>query len=1360
MENASITYSENNQIFIRMHTKRFHLRGLVSLLFVLVATMVSAQGNYRRGALYHVSTTEKIGRMLTFDAQSHKVSMAIRKADQTSQYWTISELAGSWRIICPFGNLALRAIGETVEVGENNGSDESQLWSLIDLKNGHTGLVPANRPDVMLTVEKNGTLKLVPHTTASGNLQAHFLISPSAVAGFDDDLTYRIRSISHPELVLGNNDNGGNNARIVGEKADTTNRGQYWNIKMIDLNRRAICGAFYTQHFDDGGGNPAVDYLLQWPAEVGVWNNAQFRFIPVEGKNGQYLIASASQKKEGTMYALKDGKMKLVKMDAKDRDAWFTFETVSKPKIQSPYWEDETIFAENKEQGVATYMPYATESDMLADTEYYATPWSTPVNKRYLPLNGTWKFRFVTSPDLRPQGFEKDDFNKSDWDTISIPSCWEMKGYDRPIYCNVEYPHSNTPPYIKARPGFNDGGKNYAINPVGSYFRTFSIPADWTSRTTFLHFGGIYSAAFVWVNGKYVGYTQGANNDAEFNLSRYLHAGENSIAVQVFRWSDGSYLECQDMFRMSGIHRDVYLYNVPRTSVRDHVLTSTLSADRRSAQLQVRMTLDNREKLSGDKTVEVKVFDPSGMKIASGTKSFHPAGKDLMDEQITLDIQDVKLWSAETPELYTVRIIQKDSQGQEEMAFSTKYGFRDIAIKGSQVYINGKKVFFKGVNRHDSDPLLGRAVSTASMLRDVLMMKQNNINTIRTSHYPNNARMYAMFDHYGLYTMDEADLEDHANQGISDMKSWIPAFEDRIDRMVRRDRNHPAVIFWSLGNECGGGSNFKYCYDKARSLDSRPIHYEGTRDGKSYGGNRFSDLYSKMYPGNEWMERYANSFDKPMFLCEMAHSMGNSTGNLKEFCEMSENSTSIIGMGIWDWVDQAIYEPAEIKAGTYKGRLRTGYDFPGPHQGNFCCNGIIPATREASAKLAEVKQAFSYIAMKLNGANEGDNTITFTIRNKYAFRTLSPFDLRIDVLKNGYKAGSKVMKIGDIAAGDSAQFTVKLPKVKLKKARETGEEILVNLVAFSRDAQVFADKGWEASEYQYVLTGRKRLPEPIAPKRQPAPMAMTSGAGTLTVGNENVQLGFDETTGQLTSLVLGGHEILGKDGGFIYDNHRWIENDRFGNTSNGQAKEGTIRTEGNDRYTLVRTTRESSLCGTSISYRIYPEGIVDIEARFNPQTENLRRAGLVCTLDSTLSTVRYYAHGPWENSNDRLDGCPIGRYENKVKDFAEPNLKPQTTGTREGLREMTLTAADGHGIRIETEGNVNFSILPYTDADLMNAAHYWELNPRPYNVLHLDARTRGVGNASCGGPDCDTFPPYRIPKETMTYKLRITPVKK
>lgn len=1020
---------------------------------------------------------------------------------------------------------------------------------------------------------------------------------------------------------------------------------------------------------------------------------------------------------------------------------------------EKTYWEDETRFAENKEAGHATYIPYVSEKEMTDDTEFYRTPWTEVHSSAYLSLNGNWAFHLVSEPAKRPKDFYKEDYDLTGWDTIPVPSNWEMQGYDRPIYANVEFPHADVPPFIEARKGFNDNGKNYGINPVGSYVRYFDLPQGWEKKRTFIHFGGIYSAAFVYLNGEYVGYTQGANNDAEFDLTDYLRAGKNRLAVQVFRWSDGSYLECQDMFRMSGIFRDVYMYNVPLVSVRDHYITSSLHVDDgyKSGNMKVELTLDNRLREKGSKELVVRLLNPEGVLVAeSEVEVTYTSGSSLSKVDVSFDVADLQLWTAETPHLYTVHVVQRQ-QGRDELAFSTKYGFRDIEVKGSLLYVNGKRVFFKGTNRHDTHPVYGRAVPVESMLWDVLTMKRNNVNMIRTSHYPNAAKMYAMFDYYGLYVMDEADLEDHANQSISNMPSWIPAFVDRIDRMVLRDRNHPSIIFWSLGNEAGGGSNFRYCYDAAKKLDNRPVHYEGTRDGKSYGGNRFSDFYSKMYPSMDWMNEHVSLFEKPLFVCEYAHAMGNAIGNLKEYWESIESSSSTIGGAIWDWVDQAIYEPLEMKKGIY--RLHTGYDFPGPHQGNFCSNGIVPATREESAKLKEVKAVYQYVGFDLLKTDFTENAVVVQVRNKYAFLPLNGFELEWEAVINGNIVGTDRMKLAAVSPGDSLEMVLKLPGLNLQKAQKAGDEVLLNLRVAMLEPTVWAEAGHEVATSQFEILSRKNLLVLQAFRSKKHKLYVKEATDKIEVANDRITAIFDKATGRMNRLVMAGKEIISQGGGFLYDNYRWIENDLFKHTENGLDANGTCSVTEEKGRIVIQTTRKGSRCSTEIIYTFTPDGVMDMDVKFMPHETDLRRCGLVCLIDSTLSQVDYYAYGPWENYVDRKSGCMVGRYHTTVDEMGGSYVKPQSMGNREGLRELKMTDRSGKGIRIQTQGNVSFSALPYTDTDLMETKHTWELVKRPYIVLHLDAALRGLGNASCGP---ETMTKYQIPQKEMTYKLRVS----
>ncbi len=1287
---------------------------LLAAVMAVVSIPLWAQ-DFTPGDFYNITPS---GSTLQIDGNAQ---LAAADPANVSEYWTLTALSGSWRISNPFSNLALKADGNVLKAIEVNGSDEFQLWTIKDAGKGLFTLTPTNNPSVALAVS-NGKPALV-----SANKAGKFSITPTSVRGFGDALTYQFRSVSNPELILGNGDSGENNSFIVAETPDAENRGQYWNVKMIDLNQRAISGAFYGKHWDDGGNNASITRLLQWQAQEGAWNNARFTLISVN--DGKAVVISSVNKKN--MYKLDEkGNLVAAPLDITDPAAQFAVEIVEKPKIASPIWEDEQIFAINKLTGRATAFPYASEEEMLASANCLLTPWvKTPSSVRQ-SLNGMWKFNLVPEPSQRPTDFMNIDFDASAWDSIPVPSNWEMHGYDKPIYCNVEYPHSNTPPFIKARPGFNDGGKNYGINPVGSYLRPFTVPENWNGRRTILHFGGIYSAASVWLNGEFVGYTQGANNVSEFDITDLLQSGENTLAVQVMRWSDGSYLECQDMFRMSGIFRDVELISLPQMAVFDHYITTSLSDNYTKADIEVNLTTRGE----GSDNVTVKLYSPAGSLIKSET--INVKGND--SSVVKFHVENPELWSAEYPNLYRIDVIQT---GQ---AFSTPVGLREVKIAGSLLYINGKRVFLKGVNRHDTSPINGRAVTVDEMLTDIFLMKQNNINTLRTSHYPNDARMMYMCDYYGLYVCDEADLEDHANQSISDNPSWIPAFVDRIDRMVLRDRNHPAVIFWSLGNEAGDGSNFGPCYDAAKALDSRPVHYEGTRQRRPFGGERFSDFYSKMYPSMEWMAEWTNGLEKPMFLCEYAHAMGNAIGNFKEYWESMEASDACIGGCIWDWVDQAIYDPQLMKQGIY--RLTTGYDYPGPHQGNFCSNGVIGPERKPTAKLAEVKQVHQWV--KFDSIAVDGRNATLYIRNAYDFTDFNGFDLTYAVITDGKQTFAKTMPMPAAAPGETVTISVKLPKMK------SGKESLLNLSVTRREATRSTAANHEEARAQFALTERPAL-------------ASVKGSGSMTTeraGNNvifqsrAVKAAFDASTGQLLELSFNGKPVIAAGQGPKFDNARWIENEQyFTDYKDGMNPEAQTEVASAGKSAVFTSRRTGSLADETIVYTVHPQGIVEMDVTITPHSRDLRRAGIVMGIDSTLSAMDYYARGPLSNGADHCSAAFLGRYSTTVASSGETYVKPQSTGQRQDLRELKLTdPKTGRGILIETEGEVSFSAMPWSDADLRDTKHTWELTPRPYTVLHLDGATRGIGNGSCGpGP----MGKYHIPAAPVSYKIRISPVK-
>ncbi|MDE6462224.1 MAG: DUF4981 domain-containing protein [Muribaculaceae bacterium] len=1003
------------------------------------------------------------------------------------------------------------------------------------------------------------------------------------------------------------------------------------------------------------------------------------------------------------------------------------------------YWENQYMVGENREKAHATYVPYSSEEAMMADAEFFAYPWVEPNSDLRMSLNGRWRFNFAATPDARPASAATDaSFDVSSWAEIPVPSNWEMQGYGTPIYCNEQNPfNSGNPPTIGTPRG------SYEANPTGTYVREFDLPAAWAGKRVFLNFGGIYSAAFVWVNGKYIGYTQGANNDHEFDVTDALHAGSNRLCVEVIRWSDGSYLECQDMFRMSGIYRDVTLTAVPRTFVRDHYITSKLNAadGYTSGSFGVELEVENRSDSRTDFVPEVMLLGPDGQRVAYWTTSLDQIAAGA-SKTIALggNVSGLKLWSAETPTLYTVVVGLRDVNDENaEQYFSTKYGFRHIEQVGRFVHVNGQKVLFKGVNRSDTDPTVGRAVTTEMMLTDVKLFKQNNINTIRTSHYPNAAKMYAMFDYFGVYCMDEADLECHATTQLSSDPTWEKAFVDREERMVLRDRNHPSVIFWSLGNESACGINFKACYEKVRSLDPRMIHYEGQKVWD------YTDMTSRMYPSMSLLREQDQSNDpRPHFICEYAHAMGNAIGNLQEYWDYIENSERTIGGCIWDWIDQGIYKPSELLAGNPRG-FYTGYDFDGPHQGNFCSNGILAPDRKPNAKLAEVKSVYQYIKPMAFSPEER----TLTVRNGYAFLDLDRFTMKWELLEDGEPVADGTASL-KAAPGETVSVTTGYSRSLVKP----GHEYLLNVDFLLKEAMPGIEAGASLAAAQFTVQERGVLPVVTAD----GTVDVSTEGGCVTVSGKEFAYTFS-ADGVMTSMMFRGKEFINAQQGPKFDNHRWIENDSYTDTSSPVACTALNldRAADGSSVTLSAMMESSGLTRYIARYTVYADGVVDMGVTFAPTSAEVRRLGLSMQLVPGFEQVDYYALGPWANYVDRRSGARAGLFSTTVSEMHELFVKPQSMGNRQGLRHVRFSNEAGSSLLVETEGQVGFSALHFTDKELMEAQHDFELEPRQETVVHFDYMQRGLGNGSCG-QGTGTLAEYCVPDNgTMAYRLRFTP---
>ena len=1019
-------------------------------------------------------------------------------------------------------------------------------------------------------------------------------------------------------------------------------------------------------------------------------------------------------------------------------------------------WENQEVFQINRCSPRATFFPYSNTKAMMSE-ETFNYPWLSPMKADLISLNGKWDFHFSPSANERPS--ENDMFTKGNlkWESINVPSCWEMLGYDFPLYVNVDYPFENNPPFVDVKEQYKG---LYGENPVGTYHKTFSIPKNWEKKRVFLHFDGLYSGAYVWCNGKKVGYCQASNNDAEFELTQYLKEGVNELYVQVFRWTDASYLEGQDMFHMSGLHRDVYLFAVEPIFISNHYITSTLDANTgyKKGNFNIELTLDNPTGKKAEKIIEIELLDAKKQLV------WRIERKEVLKEKetkINLNhlLDNIELWNSENPYLYTVIIRQKDKKGKEELVFSTKYGFRDIKIANNRVYINGERVLFKGVNTQDTHPLYGRSIDVNTMLKDIKLMKQANVNTLRASHYPRQAKMYAMTDFYGMYVMNEADVECHLNWeahgekgGITNDSTWRAQFVDRTKAMVLRDRNHPSIIFWSLGNEAGGGENFLHTYKATASLDTRPIHYEGATRGKT----PYTDFYSEMYPHLDVVKAFAksDSLNQPYIMCEYAHAMGNAIGNLKEYWDEIEKGKNAIGGCIWDWVDQSIYFPQAIKKGEFVKNgfpyYSAGYDYPGPHQGNFMNNGIIRADREWNDKLAEVKKVYQYVKI-LSFDKERKQVV---IANKYDFIDLSKFYIDFQIIEDGYEIYKGTTKLPSLKPNTIAK--IKLPyNVELNQEKES----FINLQLRLKEANHWAEKDYPMAHWQFAINKiENRLKEVEESKEA---FLVQEDKTQLTLENKGFKISFDKQNGEILYWKYDGFEVISdRKGSPHYNNNRWIENDKHGDSISGElASTCEIKLNKEKTKAEIKITTKGEKCPYTIEYTVYSNNIVDMKVTMNPIVEGLRRLGLGIIFSKDFEEIDYYAKGPWENYNDRQDASFVGRYGTTVSDMLTPYAHPQSCGNRQEMREIFLyKKGSTKGLKIEANQPIAFSMLHFDDKDFnKEKLHPWELEAREEVYAHFDFVQRGLGNGSCGP---QTIEKYQVPSSgTYSFTLRFSPLR-
>ena len=1027
---------------------------------------------------------------------------------------------------------------------------------------------------------------------------------------------------------------------------------------------------------------------------------------------------------------------------------------------QQPDWENEQVLGINKEATHVTYTPYANTGQALRDD-----PSSSPY---YLTLNGAWKFHWVKQPSERLQNFFSVNFDDAGWMTIPVPCNMEMQGYGTPIYTNIVYPFTPDPPRVMGKVPA-DWTLNREPNPVGSYRRYFDMPPDWKGKAVFINFDGVQSAFYVWINGRKVGFSKNSMSPAEFNITRYLQPGRNLVAVEVYKFSDGSYLEDQDMFRFSGIFRDVYLYATPGLHIRDYFLQSTFSEDLSTAELSARVDWRNDEGApSAPALLEISVYRPDGRQLdnkvfaAKEISTLAPAasGSALLKAAVERPL----LWSAEDPALYKVVLTLKKKNGTILETLVSDFGFRKIEIRDSRLYVNGRPILLKGVNRHEVHPAYGKTVPTATMIRDIELMKQFNINTVRTCHYPDAPEWYRLCDRYGLYVIDEANLETHGMEDkLTKDPRWKAAYVDRETRLVERDKNHPSVIIWSMGNESWGGINFVAGRAAILDLDhSRPIHYQGDND--------LADIESTMYPSvRELTEEGEKASPKPFFMCEYAHAMGNAIGNLKEYWEVIESHPRLIGGCIWEWADQGVNKavPGDSTGKTF---FAYGGDFGDmPNDGTFSIKGLVTSDRQVKPELEEVKKVYQDVVFRPEDLLNGK----ITISNKYAFINLDQYDLGWSLAEDGKIIQSGQLTSPAVAPGESVSLTLPFTKPSLR----AGAAYWLSLSLTLRRDAVWARKGhvvaYEQLRVPYEVAARSAIP--VIPADDLPPVNTEEDANAETIYGKAFTVSFDKKTGVLSSLLYNDRTIIqnAKNGPVFnlyratMDNDRtkergpYLEWEKAGYDSLQYILRSFTADNENKKCIRINTvtdavTRSGFMVTTTIQYTVYGNGCIRVDASFAPGQDGLAipRLGLRMMLNSGLENVEWYGRGPHENYPDRKEAALFGRYRTTVTQMEEPYERPQGMGNREDTRWVKISDGDGNGILIMAGDTLSFTALHFTDQDLHAAKHLYQLKPRTETVLSLDHAQQGIGNASCGP---DQLPAYKIPFTPAGLSFTICP---
>ncbi len=1010
---------------------------------------------------------------------------------------------------------------------------------------------------------------------------------------------------------------------------------------------------------------------------------------------------------------------------------------------QNP-WENPSLIDIGKEKAHADFILYADKSTALTKK-----PQSSPF---YQSLNGTWKFVYADRIADAPTNYFEPNLDDSQWSNLPVPSNWERKGFGTAIYTNIVYPFPKNPPFI--------GGDN----PVGTYRKSFTVPENWSEREILLHFGSITGYARIYVNGKFVGMTKVSKSPAEFNISQFLQKGKNTLAVQVYRWHDGSYLEDQDFFRISGIERDVFLTALPKTSLWDFFIKGDLDAKYTDGLLSAEVSL---RKFKGSNieagSVNVELLDKTGKTVWSQLQKVAKSTDTLQNISFKTTIKNPLKWSAEYPNLYTCVISVNDAQGKSLGTTSYKVGFRKVEIKNAQLLINGVPTYVHGVNRHEHDPVEGHVPNRELMLKDIQLMKQFNINAVRASHYPNDPYWYELCDQYGLYVVDEVNLETHGMgaewQGSWDktkhpayLPLWANAHKDRTERMFERDKNHASVIIWSLGNECGNGPVFYETYKWLKSKDNTRFV-----QSEQAGENANTDIVCPMYPRIEDMLKYANDNTKtrPYIMCEYAHAMGNSSGNFQRYWDIIRSSKHMQGGFIWDWVDQGML----TKTADGRPFYAYGGDLGGyylQNDENFCANGVIASDRTPHPGLFEVKKSYQSIIFSAKNLETGEikveNLFDFTNLNNYAFKWV--------LTKDGKSVAEGSFDVS-LAPKQSQDIKIDLP------AKKDRGEYALELYAYTKSATELVPAGHEIAREQlrfdnsyYFQVNRPRT----------GTLEISKTNNRLTFKAENVTGTFNTQWGnwEKYSALDGSTSINGLPEPFFWraptDNDFGNEMPyRLGIWRNAHANKSVSKvTVGEQNAEGLSIQVDYQLTGInanySVVYQILNDGAVKVTASLDLGDRNLPempRFGMRMNLKQDYKLLNYYGRGPWENYQDRNLASFLGVYADTVVKAVESNyIRPQEHGYRTDTRWIKIANEQGKGLMIEGVQPISFSLLPFKTEDLdpglsKKQQHPTDIKIRDENTLQIDLKQRGVGGDDSWG--ALPHKEYRLTDKKFTY---------